>query len=132
MFFAILLVSCPGSSVEEQKPSKLKVVGSIPPPGTIWTANPLLYEKGIFYDNPLPSSFKMKITNIFDTERCISCNESEKLIKQSFGKTDTSPVHCTVEIFDNQSLTNPVQRRKIFLREDILRIISSFLFAILV
>ncbi len=26
---------CPGSSVEEQKPSKLKVVGSIPPPGTI-------------------------------------------------------------------------------------------------
>ena len=24
----------PGSSVEEQKPSKLKVVGSIPPPGT--------------------------------------------------------------------------------------------------
>ena len=26
---------CPGSSVEEQKPSKLKVVGSIPPLGTI-------------------------------------------------------------------------------------------------
>lgn len=36
----------PGSSVEEQKPSKLKVVGSIPPPGTIYTKNPS--SRGIF------------------------------------------------------------------------------------
>ncbi len=35
-------LTCPGSSVEEQKPSKLKVVGSIPPLGTIDFRNTLV------------------------------------------------------------------------------------------